>query len=326
MRTNLILITICISFLISCKKEKEIEIQYDLPELNTFEVRVTGLETAISGGDVTSEGGGSVSSKGVVWGTNPNTTIELDNKTTDGNGCCVYTSSISGLVPNTEYYLRAYATNQAGTNYGEQFKFTAGAFVNDLDGNNYQTVRIGSQVWMKENLKTTRYSNGDIIPQISDLSNWGTLTSGAWSYYLGMDGGILNSPYYGKYYNWFTVNDSRNVCPSGWHIPNDNEWNTLITYLGGSDIAGGKMKTIDEYWYSPNINASNESGFSGLPAGMINSSLQLPSGKGYYGTWWSASSPDATSAQYYRISNSDDNVQTSTFNTQMGLSIRCIKN
>ena len=102
MRTNLILITICISFLISCKKEKEIEIQYDLPELNTFEVRVTGLETAISGGDVTSEGGGSVSSKGVVWGTNPNPTIELDNKTTDGNGCCVYTSSISGLVPNTE--------------------------------------------------------------------------------------------------------------------------------------------------------------------------------------------------------------------------------
>jgi len=130
--------------------------------------------------------------------------------------------------------------------------------VTDIDGNVYNIVVIGTQTWMKENLKVTKYKNGDAIQNVTNNSTWSSLTTGAYGDY---DNTPSNSTTYGRLYNWYVVNDSRGVCPTGWHVPTDLEWNTLTTYLGGESVAGGKMKSTTG-WYN-NGNGTNTSGFTG---------------------------------------------------------------
>jgi uncharacterized protein (TIGR02145 family) len=154
---------------------------------------------------------------------------------------------------------------------------TPGAVVTDIDGIQYVTVIIGGQEWMSENLKTSKYSNGDLLPNVKGDTQWANLNTNAWSYWAN-DSQYENS--YGKLYNWYTAADPRNVCPTGWHVPMQDEWSTLINYLdpnanGGSVVpntaAGGKMKSTGlQHWNSPNLGATNESGFSGLPGGSRN--------------------------------------------------------
>ncbi len=145
--------------------------------------------------------------------------------------------------------------------------------VTDIDGNVYQTVKIGNQWWMAENLKVTHYSNGDSIPHVINDSTWG----GPYTYtgaYCAYDNNSNNVSTYGLLYNWLAVDDSRNIAPAGWHVPTDDEWHTLVDYLGGDSVAGGKMKTTgtiqggDGLWVSPNTGATNSSGFSALPGGF----------------------------------------------------------
>jgi uncharacterized protein (TIGR02145 family) len=112
--------------------------------------------------------------------------------------------------------------------------------VTDIDGNVYQTVTLGGQVWMAENLKVTRYRNGDPIPCVNDASAWSGLSTGAYCHY---NNDFNNAAIYGRLYNWYAVSDSRNIAPGGWHVPTDTEWQTLVDLLGGSSVAGGKMKT-----------------------------------------------------------------------------------
>jgi uncharacterized protein (TIGR02145 family) len=136
----------------------------------------------------------------------------------------------------------------------------------DQDGNVYRSITIGSQSWMAENLRTTHYRNGQVIPEITDSIKWRKLKTGA---YCDYNNSSLNSVTLGKLYNGFAVNDSRNIAPAGWHIPSDTEWKTLIEYLGGENIAGGKLKETGAiHWASPNEWATNESGFTALPYGM----------------------------------------------------------
>jgi uncharacterized protein (TIGR02145 family) len=163
----------------------------------------------------------------------------------------------------------------------------AGNTIIDIDGNEYTTVVIGTQEWMAENLKTTRYANGDSIPNVIETLGWFTLTTGAWCNY---ENNSVNDLIYGKLYNWYTVIDPRNVCPTGWHTPDNNDFNLLINYLGGEFVAGGKLKAIN-LWESPNIGATNESGFSGLPGGGRNHYVDdLPFyNLGTMTMWWSAS-------------------------------------
>ena len=125
-------------------------------------------------------------------------------------------------------------------------------------------VIIGAQTWSAKNLDITTYRNGDTIPQVTDPEQWGALTTGAWCYY---NNDSTNNAIYGKLYNWYAVIDSRGLAPLGWHVPSDKEWYTLIDYLGGVDIAGGKMKSVSSLWISPNTGATNSSGFSALPGG-----------------------------------------------------------
>ena len=195
-----------------------------------------------------------------------------------------------------------------------------GATITDIDGNVYNTVTIGTQVWMKENLKVSKYRNGDAIPTDLDTAAWSTTSSGAYAIY---NNDAANNIIYGKLYNWYAVADSRNLCPVGWHVPSDGEWTILENFLGGASIAGGKMKAVSNLWLSPNTGATNESGFSGLPSGY-----RYTNGSYYgvgFGGWWS-STESSSSEAWYRNLDYGSGVSGRNFNyKQYGFSVRCLR-
>jgi uncharacterized protein (TIGR02145 family) len=273
---------------------------FGLATLTTNNVIAQSI-TASSGGNITDNGGSTVTVRGVVWNTSPNPTIS-NSKTTDGSGTGSYVSNLTALSPSTTYYVRAYATNSTGTAYGNQQTFTTTATsqtVTDIDGNTYNTVQIGTQVWMSENLKTSRYRNGGSIPYVLGNAAWAALTTGAWSNYVH---DAANDPIYGKLYNWYTTLGDT-LCPTGWGVPTDAEWTILTTYLGGESVAGGKMKSIGTaYWSSPNTGATNESGFSVLPGGYRNSDGSFYDVRGS-AFFWSATENDNSFAWYRFLTN-----------------------
>ena len=192
--------------------------------------------------------------------------------------------------------------------------------VTDIDSNVYKTITIGSQEWMAENLKTTRYNNGDSIPtNISDDDWMMRITSGAYAIY---DNDDANNSTYGKLYNWYAVDDSCNLCPVGWHVPTDAEWKTLVTYLGGEGVAGGKLKEAGTaHWNSPNA-ATNESGFTALPGGQrVGHYMDL----GAYGFWWSSSEGFGSGSWGWGMVNSENIVMRLNYGQGAGKSVRCIK-
>lgn len=193
--------------------------------------------------------------------------------------------------------------------------------VTDIDGNVYATVLIGEQWWMAENIKTTRFADGSEIPHVTDNTEWSDLSTPGWCNY---ENSVVNDIVYGKLYNWFTVNDPRNVCPTGWHVPTDNELTVLIDFLGGEDIAGSKMKRITG-WNAPNTNATNESGFSGLPGGYRSSLSGGFSNVGAYGHWWSSTEGDTDFAWSRNLFYFNDTANRFFEDWQNGFSVRCVK-
>ena len=278
--------------------------------------------TATCGGNVTASSGSPITAKGVCWSTSHNPTL-ADNFTNNGVGKGSFTSNISGLLSNNIYYVRAYATNSAGTAYGNEVSLTTEIIITDFDGNTYQTVTIGTQTWMKQNLKAIHYSNGVPIPNFTDNTTWSGLTYGA---YCNYNNDTNNANIYGRLYNWYAVTDSRNVCPTGWHVPSDAEWTTLTNNYGGDGIAGGKLKeTGTIHWWSPNSFATNESGFSALPGGY-----RYSIGIYYYinsnGAWWTTT-PNSTTAAWYRYMYYNYSSVDRTFNSKVnGYAVRCLKN
>jgi uncharacterized protein (TIGR02145 family) len=198
--------------------------------------------------------------------------------------------------------------------------------VTDIDGNAYKTIIIGTQTWMAENLKVTRYRNGDSLLNVTNNTAWYNLATGA---YCDYDNTPSNSTTYGKLYNWHAVNDPRNICPAGWHAPNEAEWETLGVYLGGYQIIGGKMKeTGITHWVISNDGATNESGFTGLPGGMryFDGPFIDIHHSGY---WWSSSKANDyydLEAHYYFLSGAGDNNFLDGYgNKTNGMSVRCLK-
>jgi uncharacterized protein (TIGR02145 family) len=194
--------------------------------------------------------------------------------------------------------------------------------VDDIDGNSYKTVKIGNQIWMAENLKVTHYQNGDPIPNITNGDEWTETQQGT---YCNYDNDENNVETYGRLYNWFSVNDKRGLAPKGWHIPTAEEWQTLIVYLGGRMIAGGKLKEEGTaLWISPNGGATNESGFTALPGGYRDYD-------GYYdamggnGCFWSSTESSNSSAWYRVLDCSDSEVSRYGDNKGNGFSVRCIR-
>ncbi|MCX6232103.1 MAG: fibrobacter succinogenes major paralogous domain-containing protein [Bacteroidetes bacterium] len=194
--------------------------------------------------------------------------------------------------------------------------------VYDIDGNVYHTVTIGTQCWMLENLKTTRYRNGVPITNVTDSMAWGAHSTGA---YCNYNNETSNSSIYGRLYNYFAVADSNKLCPSGWHVPSDTDWIILTNYLGGYLIAGGKLKEAGlVHWASPNTDASNESGFTALPGGC-----RYPDGTFVYigsnSSFWSSSSESVSNVNFrylfydYGYFYGSNSIETA------GFSVRCVK-
>jgi uncharacterized protein (TIGR02145 family) len=294
---------------------------FSLATLTTNNV-IAQITTASSGGNITDNGGSIITARGVVWNTTGTPTI-AESRTTDGSGTGSYVSNMTALSPSTTYFVRAYATNNTGTAYGNEQTFTTTATsqtVTDIDGNTYNTVQIGSQVWMSENLKTSRYRNGGSIPYVVGNSDWQALTTGAWSYY---DHDAANNAVYGKLYNWYSTQGDT-LCPAGWGVPTDAEWTTLTTYLGGESAAGGKMKSIGtDYWNDPNTVATNESGFSVLPGGARNYDGRFYNVK-VSAFFWSETEND-NGAWLHAMTSSNGLVYRYGTNKSVGASIRCLK-
>jgi uncharacterized protein (TIGR02145 family) len=194
--------------------------------------------------------------------------------------------------------------------------------VTDQEGNLYKTVVIGNQEWMAENLKTSIYRNGEPIENVSENTSWAALYTGGWCHYNN------DSQYecpYGKLYNWYAVADSRNLCPTGWHVPVSSDWLILSDYLGGASVAGGKLKNTENfYWSSPNLNATNEYGFSGIPGGnriAIGNFTNLS----FSGDFWSGTEDGNDGALFYNLNNNGSLLITYGGLKKDGFAVRCIK-
>jgi uncharacterized protein (TIGR02145 family) len=198
--------------------------------------------------------------------------------------------------------------------------------VTDVDGNTYKTIQIGTQTWMAENLKTTKYKNGVSIPNITDNAEWANTTNGASCSY---DNNAANDCPYGKLYNWYATTNTNGLCPTGWHVPTDAEWSTLTTFLGGESVAGGKMKsTGTDYWLTPNQDATNSSGFSGLPGGGrgdFNGSIIFVGRGSIRGIWRSTTEVDATNSWNRYLDHNESKITVGYYDKSIGASVRCVK-
>jgi uncharacterized protein (TIGR02145 family) len=303
-----------------------------VPVVTTADASSVTSTTAVSGGTITSTGGGSILARGVCWNTtgNPDT---RDNVVSNGTGSGSFVSNISGLSSGTTYYVRAFARNSAGTAYGNQIHFITP--VTDIEGNVYSTVELGTQVWMAENLMTTKYNDNSSIPLVSDNTTWSGLTNGAYCWYAN---NISNKPVYGALYNWFAANNSK-LCPAGWHVPTHPEWTTFFQYLidngygysGTSNI--GKALAATAYWrtwstpgYVGNdLRTNNSSGFTALPGGH-----RYATGTYSYITetafWWSSSQNTLATGWSRDLEYCLQTPSANFYDKNYGLSVRCVKN
>lgn len=296
---------------------------------------------AISHGFVAETGGGTIAECGLCWSTSENPTT-ADNKTSEPIDLS-FTSYMTGLTPNTTYYVRAYVVTNVGISYGNQIAFTtASTFspilfnpdltygtISDIDGNKYKTIQIGTQTWMAENLKTTKFIDGSEIPNVTSQSEWSNLTYPGSCWYNNEQDYTSG---FGALYNWYAVHTG-NICPEGWHVPSDSEWSVLVDYLGGMDAANPKLReTGTNHWQSVTSDATNSSGFTAIPAGirfpylgfmnlgvvirMWTSTAGSSSGNALMIDWWYMNDDSGTSW-------SGDRGES---NLTEGASVRCLKN
>jgi uncharacterized protein (TIGR02145 family) len=287
----------------------------------------TGVSVAIlyTGGDGKTYAAQTISSTGVI-GLTATLTAGIF---ASGNGSVVYT--ISGT--STSVGIASFAISLGGktctmnvtVNDLAQTIGKPGPNISDVELNSYKTVTIGTQQWMAENLKVSKYNDGTPVPNVANDIEWNN-TSAAWAYY---NNDVTNNAKYGKLYNWYTVspttNGDKNVCPTGWHIPTDAEWNILIGYLGGENIAGGKMKEVGlTSWDSPNTDASNTSLFTGLPGGY-----RYKDGNCYdignFGNWWSSTEYSTGNALNRFLNEVNGSAGKDNDDKKNGFSVRCLK-
>lgn len=292
--------------------------------------------TATSGGTITSDGGAPVIERGICWNIFSSPTT-ANSKLANGSGIGTLTADISGLMPSTTYYVRSYAINSIGTFYGDEIRFTTTNIVTDNDGNVYNTVKIGNQTWMVDNLKTTKYNDGTSIPNITDGTIWSHLTTPGYCYY---NNNVANKSTYGAIYNWYTI-DTGKLAPAGWHVPTNAEWTTLENYL----IANGynydstttsnkiaKSLSTPTGWDPSSITGSignditknNTSGFAGLPSGYRGDDGTF-GGVGILGYWLSSSQYNTDDAWHRYLWYYDCGFYSNYFNKKFGLSVRCIR-
>ena len=309
-----------------------------MPTISTSSIIDVSLSTALGGGNVTSDGGSEIIARGVCWSTSQNPTI-ANGKTTDGNGTGNFTSHISDLAPNTTYYVRAYATNSECTAYGsDQVSFTTYNYdaITDVDANYYNIITMGTQVWITENLRTTKYSDNTNIPPVTDNTAWTTSITPAYCWY---NNDVTYKDTYGALYNWYAASAGK-LCPTDWRVPSDSDWTILTDYLinngfgyGNSGDQIGKSLAAKWGWTTSatagtigNDQASNNrSGFTAIPEGdrsPINGDFYIP---GRNSTWWSSTAYDTDNAWYNGLSYNLSTANRNYYNKTGGFSVRCVR-
>ncbi len=323
-----------------------------VPSVTTTSISNITASSVQGGGFVTDDGGAIVTEKGLCWSTNPDPTVPSINSTNAGSEKGSFSSSISGLNRLTLYYLRAYATNSEGTGYGEVISFKTlwdNSTFSDLDGNIYNTVQIGDQIWMAENLMVTRFPNGNPISLVSSAATWDAFTyTGADKAYCYYDNSATNLNTYGALYTWAAAMNGKassdnnpsnvqGVCPTGWHLPSDSEWKELETALGMSPSVlddfgnrgtdeGSKLKEAGTaHWSAPNTGANNQSGFTAIPGGQRTSTGAF-AGDNNGAYFWSSTLSSTQFVINRNLSWGATTVNRSTSASILyGLSVRCVK-
>jgi uncharacterized protein (TIGR02145 family) len=299
------------------------------PSVGTVNASGIGNNSATVGGIIHNDGGSPVLQKGVCYSNTPNPTL-ANTFTNNGSGDNLFTTTLNNLQQGTTYYYRAYATNSKGTGYGEEYSFTT---TGNNAGNN--SVTIGTQIWQAKNLDVSTYCDGTPIPEITDPTAWANATTGAWCYY---NNDPANGAVYGKLYNWYAVAGiydtasannpalRKKLAPNGWHVPTDTEWTVLENTLGGSNIAGGKLKEIGTtHWISPNVGATNSSGFKAIPGGVNYNFGVMFFQIGEKGSWWCSNQYDINHAYFRELSSYNEVVYRAYSIKGAGYSVRCVK-
>lgn len=296
--------------------------------LTTTEVTTVTSVSAVAGGNITDAGGGNITARGICWGTSTGPTI-AGNKTISGTGPGIFSGTLTELTDGTTYYYRAYATNDFGTTYGQELHFITP--VTDIEGNIYKTVIIGSEVWMAENLKVTKFNDNTDITLASDAAAWIALTGPGFCWYN--NDPDFNKPVYGALYNWYAAN-SANICPTGWHNATNDEYDAMEVSIGlaladiniwgwrGTDH-GAKMKNATGW--NAGENGTNTSGFSALPGGYRFHADGLFFGQNSLGYWWTATQHDDARGWYRRLDGNNNAVYKASTDKKAGKYIRCVK-
>jgi uncharacterized protein (TIGR02145 family) len=244
----------------------------------------------------------------------------MSNANQDDGSCLYQNATCDDGNANTTNDVINGSCVCAGTAVGNG-TYVPGNGATDIDGNTYTSIIINGQEWMQQNLAVTKYRNGDPIATGLSNTTWQNITNdGAYAIY---NNDAANNTLYGKLYNWYAVNESRGLCPTGWHVPSDTEWTTLETNLGGSSVAGGKMKSTTG-WTSPNTGATNSSGFTAFPGGYREANGTYNT-IGYAGYWWSSSENYSSYVWYRSLAYDVSNVYRTTSSKQVGFSVRCVR-
>ena len=322
-------------------EEKSFNYQLSVATVTTGNITNITSNSATCDASVTNDGNSYVAIRGVCWSINPNPTHGDSHATDGGNGTGTYTIDLIDLIEDTIYYVRAYATNNVGTSYGEEKTFkTNSTTITDYDNNTYNTVKIGNQWWMAENLKVTRYPNGDTIPYITDNTEWSNLgdnnTDDAYCYYNNNANNEADT--YGALYTWAaamngasssTTNPSgiQGACPTGWHLPSDDEWTELENYISNDSHSGteGTALKATSGWYNSG-NGTDDYIFSALPGGYRNPYDGQFFDVEHRGRWWSATESSSSNVYYRDILYNYTDVSRSDYDKSRGFSVRCVKN
>jgi uncharacterized protein (TIGR02145 family) len=294
------------------------------PTLTTALVTSVTTTSAVSGGTITATGGDAITVSGICWSTSSGPTIS-GSHTTDGTLTGTFTSNLTGLTPGTVYYVRAYATNSSLTGYGTEIILSTQ--LADNDAHTYNTIYIQGQLWMAENLQTSKYNDGTAIPAVTGTGTEATWAALATDAYCDYNNDPSNSLVYGKLYNWFVASsaNTHNVCPTGWHVATDTDFDLLATNLGGSSVAGGPMKATT-LWATSGTPGTNTSGFTGLPGGFRTEAGAAVS-MTLTGPYWT-SNPNlsqSTEGIGYGLHYNDLALTRAGFVKQIGCGIRCVK-
>lgn len=318
------------------------------PILHTIPAFIVRSYSAVAGGNILSDGGSEITTRGVCWSTSPYPSME-DDHTMDGAGSGSFESELNDLEPYTVYFFRAYAINHVGISYGENFGLLTlwdDSNIEDVEGNEYATVQIGEQVWMADNLRSVHYADGSPIPKVEDSMEWSALLSDAeaFCYYESSDAAFET---YGALYTWPAAmhgsessdevpSQVQGVCPDGWHLPSDKEWIELELHLGLKEIytrddgwrgwdEGGKLKqTGTSLWVEPNEMATNSSGFSAIPGGFRDADGMFMSG-GSFTAFWSTTGYDSDGAWLRGLHAGRGELLRDVYPRKDGFSVRCIK-